>query len=335
MKQRIKLIVIISVEFIAIALILVMIFLAGKKSYTVTFDPNGGILISGDLEQRVTQGHNATPPQVAKDGCYFLRWSGSYNTITHDVTLYAIWEYETSDGIKYSTGSGQNYCEISGSFGTLTGEIYIGAYYNDKKLLGIKEGAFRDQTRITGIHLLDGIIVIENEVFKNCTSMTTIEIPSTTVLLGDEAFYGCESLEEIVLPEGLEYIGNGAFAGCKSLKEITIPKTVKYIGEGSFEGCDALESVTIEDGAEEIGASAFAGCAALTEVKLPGSITLVGAGAFDTEGIKILIPKDEDGNIIGEYADGWCSEDAVLEEYTYTPEAVDDEADSESTEEEE
>ena len=38
MKQKIKLGIILGVEFVAIAVILLLIFFAGKKSYTVTFD---------------------------------------------------------------------------------------------------------------------------------------------------------------------------------------------------------------------------------------------------------------------------------------------------------
>ena len=91
MREKIKVSILLGAEFIAIAIILLLIFFAGKKSYTVTFDPNGGTLIAGDLEQRVTQGHSANPPQVTKEGHYFLRWSGDYTKVTNDVTLRAIW----------------------------------------------------------------------------------------------------------------------------------------------------------------------------------------------------------------------------------------------------
>ena len=75
MKQKIKLGIILGVEFIAITLILVLIFFAGKKTYTVIFDLNGGTLISGELVQNVMQGKNATPHTVDKDGCYLRSWS--------------------------------------------------------------------------------------------------------------------------------------------------------------------------------------------------------------------------------------------------------------------
>ena len=110
--QRIKLFIILGLEFVAIAVMLLLIFFAGKQVYTVTFDLNGGVLLSGDVVQMVTQGHSATPPTTAKDGCYFLKWSGSYTRVTHDVTVRAVWEYETTAGIEYSIDENSNYCTI-------------------------------------------------------------------------------------------------------------------------------------------------------------------------------------------------------------------------------
>ena len=40
-KDKLKILIILGIEFIAISLILVMIFFAGKKTHTVTFDFNG------------------------------------------------------------------------------------------------------------------------------------------------------------------------------------------------------------------------------------------------------------------------------------------------------
>ena len=111
-RQRVKLFIILGVEFIAIAVMLLLIFFAGKQVHTVTFDLNGGTLLSGDLVQKVTQGHNANPPTVTKEGCFFLKWSGSYREVTRDVVIEAIWEYETSAGIEYNMDENSNYCTI-------------------------------------------------------------------------------------------------------------------------------------------------------------------------------------------------------------------------------
>ena len=257
MKQRIKLFVILGVEFIAIAVMLLLIFFAGKQVHTVTFDLNGGVLLSGDLVQKVTQGHNATPPTAAKEGHYFLMWSGSYNRVTRDVTIEAVWEYETTAGIEYNIVENSNYCTISGAFKGLQGDVYIGAYNNGKKVLGIEDGAFANCTGITRIHLLDGIVTIGAGAFEGCTSLQSIELPESTVSLGDNAFKGCENLTTVVLPEQLKILGANTFEGCKALEEITLPSAVEYIGAGAFKGCEGLKEITLTTDIKEVASGAF------------------------------------------------------------------------------
>lgn len=293
-SQKIKLIVIFAVEFVAIVAILLLILFAGKKTHTVTFDPNGGILISGELEQRVTQGQSATPPTVAKYGHYLLRWSGSYKSITRDVTLKAIWEYETSPGIEYSVPENTNYCQISGSHKEIQGEVYIGSYYNERQVMGIEEEAFKDRDGITAVYLLDGILSIEREAFSGCENLEKIDLPSTVVRIGKNAFRDCENLTEIILPESLKTIEDGAFAGCTSLEKLTFSDSVKTIGEGAFSGCSLLAEIT-----------------------LPESLTKVGAAAFTTPLMIINLYISEDDIPYG-FANGWCPADARLI-FDYTP----------------
>ena len=236
MKHRIKILIILGVEFIAMAALLVLIFFAGKKSYTVTFDLNGGTLLSGEVTQKVSQGQNANPPKVTKDGCYFLEWSTSYRQVTRDLVIRAIWEYETTPGIEYESKEDSNYCEIVGAYKGIAGDIYIGAYHNDKKVLGIREGAFEGCENITSVYLLDGIITIEDKAFAGCVNLKSIEIPSTVITLGNQVFENCEKLTTIKLPQGLKTIGSFAFSGCSSLTEIILPETVMTIGSRAFSG---------------------------------------------------------------------------------------------------
>ncbi|MBP3583552.1 MAG: leucine-rich repeat protein [Clostridia bacterium] len=311
-KDKLKILIILGIEFIAISLILVMIFFAGKKTHTVTFDLNGGILLSGELEQRITQGHNATPPSVTKDGHYLRGWSGSYKEITHDVTIKAIWEYETSPGIVYSTsaeGIDANYCEIIDAYPGISGDVYVGAYHNEKIVFGIADGAFKGCERITAIYMLDGILDIGNRAFEGCTEMTAISLPSTARTLGAYALAGCDKLEELVLPDDLEYIGDYAFKGLKSITEIIIPEGVKVIPAGAFEDCESLTKVTLPEGLEKIEAGAFRGCTALTEIHIPESVTDIGYSAFTTPEIKITTPIKETERPAG-WTLGFCPTDA-------------------------
>ena len=303
LNQKIKLFIILGIEFAAIAMILILIFFAGKRVYTVTFDLNGGTLLSGDPVQKITQGHNATPPTVTKEGCYFLKWSGSYKEVTRDVIIEAIWEYETSYGVVYDSNENSNYCVISESFPGLQGDIYVGAYNNGKKVLGINDEAFINRDGIKKLHFLDGILTIGNKAFAGCTSLETIELPDTAVTIGDEAFYGCSSLksvilpsslkainrntfvgcsslEEIILPEGLERIEENAFYGCANLKSISLPSSLKYIAKNAFADCRGLEEVIIAEGLEFIDDGAFNSCDNLTSITLPKSLKTLGDAVF-------------------------------------------------------
>ena len=330
MKQKIKLGIILGVEFVAIAVILILIFFAGKKTYTVTFDLNGGTLISGELVQTVAQGKNATPPTVAKDGCYLHSWNASYRQVTRDITIVAVWEWETSVGFDYISSEDSNYCEIVSCFPDLTGDVYVGVYHNNKKVLGIRDGAFSDRDGITYVHMLDGILSIGERVFAQCDSLIAVELPGTLTKLGKFAFEDCVSLEKIVIPANLTVIPEGAFKGCSSLKEIVIPSTVKTIEKNAFTGCTSLETIIFETkeitltddktgeiteveyrGIESIESGAFIGCDSLVEITLPRTLVNIGKDAFDNSELVIKTPISEQ-----ERPEGWkdgCFADAKVE----------------------
>ena len=248
-----KILIIFGTLFFTICLLLLLIFNEGKKSYTVTFDLDGGILLSGSLEQRVVQGQDATPPSTAKDGAYLRGWSESYKKITKNIEIQAIWEYETTAGIIYADSANQNFTEIVGSHPYIAGEVYLGAYYDNKKILSIGKEAFINRTGITKIYLLDGIVSIGNSAFEGCTSLSEITIPETVTHIEQFAFKGCKSLDSVILNDGLLKIESGAFADCENLKEIIIPKSVTHIEKNAFEGCEGLviKVITAKENAPE------------------------------------------------------------------------------------
>ena len=239
-RGRFKILLVFGILFLLVSVLLTLIFLEGKKTYTVEFDLDGGTLLGGSLEQRVMQGQDAIPPSVVKDGAYLRGWSTSYRRITKDVVLKAIWEYETTAGIVYTNGENQNYVEIERAYEFLRGEVYLGAYFNEKKVLGILDGAFFNQKGITRVYLLNGLISIGNEAFSGCSALTKIEIPETVTHIGKYAFRDCYDLEELTLNEGLLSIGERAFEDCVALTEVFIPESVTVIEASAFAGCDNL-----------------------------------------------------------------------------------------------
>ena len=74
-----------------------------KPVYTVTFDLNGGELISGELTQSVAEGENAVYPE-ASNGRKELSWDKSAENITADTTITAQWSkvaMDTADLAEY------------------------------------------------------------------------------------------------------------------------------------------------------------------------------------------------------------------------------------------
>lgn len=234
MTKRYRLYIFIGLEVLAVFIIFLLILFAGRKTYTVNFELNGGELISGDLEQHVRRGGSATPPNVAREGCYLLKWSGQYSKVTGDSTVVAVWEYDTTAGLEYDVEEEWNYCLLSGCYKDLSGAVYSGSYYANKLVMGIKEEAFLGARYIESLFFLDGIISIGERAFAECVSLRTVTLPPTLQILGSEAFLNCASLEELVLPEGMTEIRAGAFDGCDKLLEISIPTSVTYIGSGAF-----------------------------------------------------------------------------------------------------
>lgn len=276
-----RIIIVMSILFAIVSILLLLVFYAGKKTYTVKFDLNGGTLISGSLVQTVTQGQNAVPPTVVKDGAYLHSWSADTNHVTKNITAKAIWEYKTTEGIIYTTSGSQNFAEISGCYEFIKGDVYLGAYYGDKKILGIRSNAFANRTAITGVYLLNGLMSIGDSAFLGCTGLLGIEIPETVTHLGTSAFYNCSSLETLTLHDGLWEIGDSAFSQCTALLALEIPGTVAYIGDSAFAGCTSLETLVIHEGVVEIGANAFKNCSSLKELVIPASVQTIHKDAFD------------------------------------------------------
>jgi hypothetical protein len=257
---KLKIIIVFGVLFLLISVLLTLIFLDGKKTYTVRFELDGGTLLGGSLEQRVMQGQDAIPPSVVKEGAFLRGWSSSYRRITRDIVIEAVWEYETTAGIIYNDDENQNFTEIVGAFPHLRGEIYLGAYYNEKKVLGIRDKVFANQTEITKVYLLDGLYSIGSEAFAGCTKLTEIEIPETVMYLGIGAFRNCSSLETLTLNEGLLILDTGAFEGCTSLTEVVLPEGMTTLRAGAFAGCTSLTEVFLPDTLLTIEDGAFKGC---------------------------------------------------------------------------
>lgn len=60
-------------------------------AYTVTFDANGGSIVSGTQTQSVIKGDSAVAPSVSRTGYVFSGWDRSFTGVVADITVTATW----------------------------------------------------------------------------------------------------------------------------------------------------------------------------------------------------------------------------------------------------
>lgn len=76
--------------------------------YTVTFNPNGGTLVSGNLVQSVTSAEDIVAPTFEKDGYIFKGFDIDLSSITGTTTVNVLWEEQSSEkyNIKFNLDGG-------------------------------------------------------------------------------------------------------------------------------------------------------------------------------------------------------------------------------------
>ncbi len=237
-----------SMAIITIALVFLCLFVSCEeeiKSYTVSFDSNGGYDIPSVT---VLKGESVTKPEdPSMEGMEFCGWylnDTPYDftlPVTSNITLVAKWEH-----VKHVFNE-NDICSICN--GVRCGEDVVFSYDNDTKTLflngrgstydylddewNLKDkpwNALLKEGKINHVVIEEGITYIGNIAFgivdENPNSIISVKLPSTLEGIGMMAFYNC-SFSEIVVPENVTRIGGGAFTDCDQLKIVTLP--------GSFE----------------------------------------------------------------------------------------------------
>lgn len=212
------------------------------KTYTVTFDANGGSEVPS-CER--SYGEELGPlPEPSRAGYSFMGWwtdpEDGVKVLNNtpvgdqDIVYYAHWEAvdeskwdilgTTLRGIKFSVPSELEIPSIVTSIGT--------------------------------------------NVFQNCENLERVKIPYGVNRIEKYAFAGCVNLKEVVfdeteyvkeetstgivvgkiIPKGNschESIGDYAFKNCRSLTKIKIPSRIKWMWFGVFGGCSSLGEISM------------------------------------------------------------------------------------------
>ena len=191
---------------------------------------------------------------------------------------------------------------------------------------GIKEGAFKNCTRLTDINIPNSVKSIGGYAFRDCTSLTNINIPNSVTSIGDGAFSSCTSLTDINIPNSVTSIEWNTFILCTSLTNINIPNSVTSIGGYAFYNCTSLTDVNIPNSVTSIGYEAFYNCTSLTDVNIPNSVTSIERSTFSysTSLTNINIPNSVTS--IGEQAFYNCDNLKSVYMNASTPPSVGDQA---------
>lgn len=181
-------------------------------------------------------------------------------------------------------------------------EIIFPTAYNKLPVVGIAQGAFRNDKTITKITLGDSFRLIKKRAFCGCENIESVNLSAKITKIAASAFRDCKKLTSVAVPEKITRLYGSTFSGCESLVSVTLPEKLVYLGVKVFEGCKALKSVEIPKSVTEIGTACFmnsgiekislsltgikaipvdcfSGCENLTSVAA-SKVTKVGLGAF-------------------------------------------------------
>ena len=97
---------------------------SGSKEYTVSFDGNGGSLVTGALNQNVTKPDDIVAPTFELRGYSFDDWDVPLSTITETTTVKAEWNI-SSYAINYHLDGGKNNPQNPNRFNVLSNNIFL------------------------------------------------------------------------------------------------------------------------------------------------------------------------------------------------------------------
>ena len=284
--------------------------------FTVTFDTQGGSKIADiTVEDGQTIGELTLPTKqcsrlvgFALDADGERMWDVLTDTVSADITLYAIWEdahdwgewVVTTPATCTENGEKTRTCNACGKEETSNipalGHDLTRFEYDDEghwKICSHCDGLSEKKPHVydeSGKCECGAIEVTPDSEFTfaklddgtySVTGYTGTRryarIPSAhdgamVTSIGDYAFWGCSGLTSIAIPDSVTSIGSYAFSVCTGLTSVTIGNGVTSIGWDAFSGCSDLTSITIPDSVTSIGSSAFSGCTGLTSIYYTGDM---------------------------------------------------------------
>ena len=210
---------------------------------------------------------------------------------------------------------GEGKCIVMGIGTCEDTALYIPAYHEGAKVIGIRNAAFSSCTNLVSVSIPNTVESIGKNAFAGCVNLTKVSIADGVSIIEESAFVRCTALTEITIPKSVTNIAASAFYRCTALRSVkvhpdnptyhsegnclieTASKTlligtcnsvipedgsVTAIGDGAFDGCSTLTEIVIPDSVVNIGAYAFKDCTGLTKVTIGNGVTIIGSAAFQS-----------------------------------------------------
>lgn len=222
-------------------------FVSGRCIYVM--DGESLMRISEDGEAcAVADGTDAAPyiPTVSRDGVAYEsrnlltnRFRATYFITNPDELTYGTKRliYEILD-VKSKT------CAVTGTRVEINGYLNIPSYIEiggeRYAVTQIASGAFKYQTKMTGMVTNPNLLVIGENAFLGCTNLKVAVVCSTVTNISNCAFGDCSSLSKFYLGIGIEKLASTCFDNCEALTIINYAGPSAYLGavqdNGAFDG---------------------------------------------------------------------------------------------------
>lgn len=259
-KRNIIIIVAVAVAVIGIVLAIVLPLTLNRSNatYTVTFDSNGGTEVESIVN--VTHGSTIAEPQAPikagyafegwfKDPQLNRQWAFATDTVKSDITLYAKWTYNATNGLLMILNGNEYTVAGIGTVENAT-DIVIPSTYEGLPVTAIGARAFKDLASLKTVFIPDSVKAIKGGVdsgaFRGCVNLMSVRLPKDITSIEAETFYDCAKLKDIEIPSDLVSIGDHAFSGCKSLTAVALPASLQSLGENAFSNCINIESLSVD-----------------------------------------------------------------------------------------
>ncbi len=284
-----------------------------RDKYSVTFNGNGGTLVSGNASQTVKYGGSVAVPTFTKTGYSLAGFDKKLTNVSESFTTNAKWQINQYT-LTIVYGNGQENTVIKQDYnseiGAIANPIERAGYdfiwdknipatmpaenltitatwqsiftLSGNTITGLTSYGENNYTELIIPSEIDGVSVtsIGYKAFASCDSLTSVTIANNVQSIGDYAFYDCSLLTSVEIGDSVTSIGGRAFEYCSSLTRVVIPDNVTSIGYHAFYDCSSLTSVKIGDSVISIGEEAFYNCSSLTNIVIPNSVTSIEQNAF-------------------------------------------------------